>query len=141
MSCGTTKPTHNMPVVEESPISFTELARNSYPDNEMSKLEVFTLRSKSDEDKLRATELGKHALEGLNGDYSNEILLVVGDETRGSAGHSIRISEVKSVQEEIVVIVNTQAPSGDAASVMTRPYSVVRIPITEGTAVVLNATL
>jgi len=64
-------------------------------------------------------------------DFSKEMIIVCVDKLRGSGGYEIEIIDILEYPKKIVVIVEQVNPSEMATSVMTQPFHVVKIPISE----------
>jgi hypothetical protein len=60
-------------------------------------------------------------------DFSKFTIIAVFDKVRGSGGYSLEL-KVDSNSENRVVRVTKQTPKGNASSVMTQPYTIVKIP-------------
>ncbi len=64
-------------------------------------------------------------------DFSEEMVLGCVDMLRGSGGHEVRIKDVVESTERITVYVQFVSPGDMAASVLTQPFHIVRIPASD----------
>jgi hypothetical protein len=60
-------------------------------------------------------------------DFTNFTVIVAIDEVRGNGGHDLDI-EVNSNSANIIVTVTDLIPQGNATTVITQPYHIVKIP-------------
>ncbi|MFK7748397.1 MAG: hypothetical protein AB8B65_08410 [Kordia sp.] len=60
-------------------------------------------------------------------DFTNFTVIVAIDEVRGNGGHDLDI-EVNSDTQNIIVTVTDLIPEGNATTVITQPYHIVKIP-------------
>lgn len=63
-------------------------------------------------------------------DFSEYMIIAVFDEIKESGGHSLELN-ITSNPENIIVNVTEIAPEGNAATVMTQPYHIVKISTSE----------
>lgn len=61
-------------------------------------------------------------------DFSIYHVIAVFDDIKGSGGHSLELSISRS-SETIFVKISNQAPEGNATSVITQPFHIVKIPV------------
>ena len=59
-------------------------------------------------------------------DFSQYTIIAVLDEIRGSGGHSLELN-IMSNSENIIVNVNNISPEGNATTVITQPFIIVKI--------------
>jgi|SRR5690606_22141470 len=62
--------------------------------------------------------------------FSQFLVIAVFDEVYNNGGHSIDIIKIVENQVEIIVTID-KLLNGDASSVVTQPYHIIKIPITE----------
>ena len=70
--------------------------------------------------------LAQHFLE-TDIDFTNYTVIVVFDQVYGNGGHSIDITNITEYENNIVVTVENLL-TGNASSVITQPYHIVKIP-------------
>lgn len=63
-------------------------------------------------------------------EFSDYIVIALIDQVRGSGGHSIDIVNVNEDRSHIFITVG-HLSTGDATTVITQPYHIVKIPITQ----------
>ncbi|MDX1650906.1 MAG: hypothetical protein R3277_00320 [Brumimicrobium sp.] len=63
--------------------------------------------------------------------FKDHVLLFVFDEVRGSRGYELKIGDITEYSEKIQVNVNIQSPQGPSAEVMSQPYMILQIPLTD----------
>lgn len=63
-------------------------------------------------------------------DFNNEILVAIVDKLRGSGGYEITCTEVSETPTKVIVWVKYSDPPEMAASVLTQPFHIIRIPTT-----------
>lgn len=61
-------------------------------------------------------------------DFEREMILVCFDKLRGSGGYEIEFADVQESKTEIIAIIRKKGPSEMAASVMTQPFHIIKIP-------------
>ncbi len=64
-------------------------------------------------------------------DFESEMLVACIDKVRGSGGHEVRIDAIEESAADIQVRVLQVSPVDMAASVLTQPFHIVRIPKTD----------
>jgi len=64
-------------------------------------------------------------------DFSHFILLAAFDEIKMSGGYTIEIISVVENRNNLTVTIRRQAPKGSVYTVITQPYHIVKIPITD----------
>ncbi|MCL2241809.1 MAG: protease complex subunit PrcB family protein [Chitinispirillia bacterium] len=68
---------------------------------------------------------------GKNINFGTHQVIAVIDIARPSGGWSINITSIKEYSDDIVVSIYIKAPKGPATDGFTRPYQIVKIPVTE----------
>lgn len=63
-------------------------------------------------------------------DFSKSTIIAIFDKVKGSGGHKIEL-DISKTSENTLVKVSHIAPTGNASSVMTQPYYIVKIPKTD----------
>lgn len=63
-------------------------------------------------------------------DFNTEMLVAIIDKVRGSGGYEIAISNVSETATKIVIAIKYSDPPEMAASVLTQPFQIIRIPTT-----------
>lgn len=63
-------------------------------------------------------------------DFSEYIVVAVFDEVRGSGGYSLELKVDSNAKNKVIHVIS-QAPQGNAASVMTQPYIIIKMPKTD----------
>lgn len=65
-----------------------------------------------------------------NIDFSKYQVIAIFDEVKGNGGWSIDITKIEEQANEIIVYI-TNLKTGDISSVITQPYQIVKIPVSE----------
>jgi len=63
-------------------------------------------------------------------DFSEYKVIAVFDEIKGNGGHSLELS-INSNSENIIVSITDLGPEGNAITVMTQPFHIVKIPTSD----------
>ncbi|MDR6299626.1 protease complex subunit PrcB family protein [Mesonia maritima] len=74
-------------------------------------------------------------------DFSKEMVVAVFDKVMNTGGHSIWVSDVKTIDNEVQLMVSEKHPDGMATSVMTQPYYLAKMPKTDKKVVFKNAEM
>jgi len=64
-------------------------------------------------------------------DFSKYQIIAAFDDVKGCGGYSISITQIEEHAERIVVTVNQYSPQGACPTVMTQPYHIVKIPVSD----------
>lgn len=106
------------------------------------KTTLLTIRSAEDWEKLKAqlnsvnTVTGAFKDEKL--DFESEMVLACIDRLRGSGGHEVIIESIVETETELKIHVKHRAPGDMAASVLTQPFHIVRVPKSGKTVVTIE---
>jgi len=138
-ACSTVKKSKNDPVASVRMVPFTAVGKGAlfgggqegFSETESS---LHVLRT---EDQWREFKSKMNSVNQISGgfkeselDFNTEMLVAIIDKVRGSGGYEITIAEVSETATKIVVAVKYSDPPEMAASVLTQPFHVIRIPTT-----------
>lgn len=141
-SCGTTKekPVDKAPAQNEIP--FTQIGRGALFGggqegfDEMNAT-VYILRSQEEWDDFKTRLNSANTVTGAfkedDLDFENEMVVACVDRMRGSGGHEIVIESISESNTSLEIRVLHKAPGDMAASVLTQPFHVVRLPKSDKT--------
>ena len=63
-------------------------------------------------------------------DFSQYMIIAVFDEIKGNGGHSIELN-ISANSANIIVEIIKSSPDGNATTVITQPYHIVKIPVSD----------
>lgn len=77
--------------------------------------------------KMNSVNTISESFENKEIDFSKEAVIALFESVKSTGGHSVAISEVREMEENVVIKVKKTAPEGMATTVMTQPYYLAKI--------------
>ena len=119
-----------------NPINFTEIGQNNlYGSGEENILQQNLTISDSETwndllDKMNTTNNESDEFTETDIDFEEFVVIAVFDKIYGNGGHSIDIIKITENENKVIVKIEN-IMGGDATSIMTQPFHIVKIPKTD----------